>query len=398
MLDSKKVLVAVCGSIAAYKTAFFVRLLVKAGAEVRVIMTESATQFISPLTLSTLSKNPVLSQFTREEGDWNNHVELGLWADLIVVAPLSANTLAKLAHGLCDNLLTAVYLSARCPVMACPAMDLDMYRHPSTQLNIRSVKNHGVIIIDAETGELASGLHGEGRMAEPEHIFEKILQFFQPKTLPLAGKHVLMTSGPTYEAIDPVRFIGNHSTGKMGQAIAMELAILGAQISFISGPTAHYPSHPHIKVIKVTSADEMYQAAQLIFPESDIAVFTAAVADYKPATKAPSKLKKEDTQLTVTLVPNPDIAGELGKIKTNQYTVGFALETDQEKVNARQKLQKKNLDLIVLNSLNDQGAGFAHDTNKVTIFDNNNNVYDFELKTKEEVAKDLVNLIVKNYE
>lgn len=394
MLEGKKVLVAVCGSIAAYKTAFFVRLLVKAGAEVKVIMTQSAKDFIAPLTLSTLSKNPVPSSFIKEEGTWNNHVELGMWADLMVVAPISANTLAKFTNGLCDNLLTAVYLSAKCPVMVCPAMDLDMYQHPATRANLSTLKTYGNIIIDSENGELASGLYGEGRMAEPEHILEKIVRFFdQPNSL--ASKKVMMTSGPTHEALDPVRFIGNHSTGKMGKAIALELANRGAKIHLISGPVAHYPKHPNIEVTKVVSADEMYDAAREHFSSSDVGIFTAAVADYKPEKKATSKIKKEEANLGLNLVPNPDIAKELGSLKTTQYTVGFALETDDEESNAIKKLKKKNLDLIVLNSLNHDGAGFAHDTNKITTFDKDNNVTYFELKSKTEVAKDLVNLIEK---
>lgn len=396
MLDGKKVLLAVCGSIAAYKAAFFVRLLVKAGAEVKVIMTESATNFIAPLTLATLSKNPVLTSFYKnEQGEWNNHVALGLWADLMVIAPLSANTLSKLANGACDNLLAAVYLSARCPVMVCPAMDLDMYQHPATWQNLKTLAGFGNIIIDAESGELASGLHGEGRMAEPEHILEKVVAHFGQKG-PLAGKKVLMTSGPTHEPIDPVRFIGNHSTGKMGKAIAMELAQRGAEVAFVTGPVAHAPVHPKIAVVKVTSADEMYEAARARFGDSDIGIFTAAVADYRPREKQTSKIKKKDQELSITLVPNPDIAKELGTLKKNQFTVGFALETDEEQVNAMKKLKSKNLDMIVLNSLNHEGAGFAHDTNRVSIFDKHNNHQHFELKSKVEVARDLVDFIEKS--
>lgn len=394
MLDGKKILLAVCGSIAAYKTAFFVRLLVKEGADVKVIMTRSAQDFITPLTLSTLSKNPVLSSFSQEKGTWNNHVDLGLWADILIVAPLTANTLAKFAHGLCDNLLSAVYLSAKCPVMVCPAMDLDMYLHPATKANLRTLESYGNIIVDAEEGELASGLSGPGRMAEPEHILDHVIAFFS-QSQSMRGKKVMMTSGPTYEALDPVRFIGNHSTGKMGKAIAQELANRGAEIELISGPTAHYPKHPNIHITKVTSADEMFAAAKEVFPKSDIGIFTAAVADYKPETKSSSKIKKQEKDLSINLIPNPDIAKEMGAIKTHQFTVGFALETDEEEVNALKKLEKKNLDLVVLNSLNNQGAGFAHDTNKVSIFDRNNNVTHFELKTKTEVAKDLADLIEK---
>lgn len=394
MLEGKKVLLAVCGSIAAYKAAFFVRLLVKSGAEVKVIMTESAKDFITPLTLATLSKNPVLSSFYQNEnGEWHNHVELGLWADLMIVAPISANTLSKLANGAADNLLTAVYLSARCPVMVCPAMDLDMYQHPATRRNLKTLADYGNIIVDAESGELASGLSGEGRMAEPEHILEKVKSFFQ-QTQSFVGKRVMMTSGPTHESIDPVRFIGNHSTGKMGKAIALELANRGAEVEFISGPAAHAPHHPLIRVTKVTSAEEMFEAAKAYFETSDIGIFTAAVADYKPETMATSKLKKKEQALQITLVPNPDIASQLGAMKKkHQFTVGFALETDEEQVNARKKLESKNLDVIVLNSLNHEGAGFAHDTNKVSIFDRHNKEQHFELKSKVEVAKDLVDFI-----
>lgn len=395
MLDGKKVLIAVCGSIAAYKTAFFVRLLIKAGAEVQVIMTESAKSFITPLTLSTLSKKPALSSFEKNDmGEWNNHVELGLWADLMVVAPASANTLSKFAAGACDNLVTAVYLSARCPVMICPAMDLDMYKHPATVKNLKTLKDYGNFIVDAEEGELASGLNGEGRMAEPEHILRHVENYFR-QSQSLKGKKVLMTSGPTHEAIDPVRFIGNHSTGKMGRAIAMELVARGAEVQFVSGPTGHYPKHPQIQVTKVTSADEMFEAAKAYFPESDVAIFTAAVADYKPKNVATSKIKKKESDLDIVLAPNPDIAKQLGAVKKHQFTVGFALETDEEEVNAVSKLEKKNLDMIVLNSLNHEGAGFAHDTNKVSIFDRHNNVSHFELKSKAEVAKDLVDLLEK---
>lgn len=395
MLDGKKILLAVCGSIAAYKTAFFVRLLVKAGAEVRVIMTESAKGFISPLTLSTLSKNPVLASFTKgETGEWNNHVELGLWADLMIVAPLSANTLAKFAAGACDNLLTATYLSARCPVMLCPAMDLDMYQHPATKANLNTVRAYGNILIDAEDGELASGLSGVGRMAEPETILQKVEEHFATAKS-LTDQKVLITSGPTYEAIDPVRFIGNHSTGKMGSSIAYEFARRGAEVTFISGPVGHYPKHPKITVTKVRSAEEMYAISKKSFPEASIAVFTAAVADYRPKEVAKSKIKKQEENLGITLVPNPDIAKELGKQKKKQYTVGFALETDKEEINAINKMKQKNLDMIVLNSLNHKGAGFAHDTNQISIFDRHNNVKHFELKSKAEVAKDLVDMIEK---
>ena len=393
MLAGKKILLAVCGSIAAYKTAFFVRLLVKEGAEVQVVMTESAKAFISPLTLSTLSKRPVYSDFVKDDsGQWTNHVELGLWADLLVIAPMSAHTLGKLAHGICDNLVIATYLSAKCSVMVSPAMDLDMYRHPTTIENLIRLTNFGNIIINAEHGELASGLVGEGRMAEPETILKRIKSHFA-ETLDFKGKTILMTSGPTHEAIDPVRFIGNHSTGKMGYAIAMELASRGAQIHFISGPVSSYPSHQKITVQKVQSAEEMLTLAKRHFPNVNIAIFAAAVADYKPSSVADQKIKKNGKSLSIQLLPNPDIAKELGQLKSKQFSVGFALETENEAVNAAKKLKSKNFDLIVLNSLNHAGAGFAHDTNKVTIFDKENNTFDFELKEKAEVAKDLVDLI-----
>ncbi len=395
MLAGKKILLAVCGSIAAYKAAFFVRLLVKEGAEVRVIMTESAKGFISPLTLSTLSKNPVPSEFVKNDsGEWNNHVEIGLWADLMIFAPLSANTLAKMAQGICDNLVMASYLSAKCPVMVTPAMDLDMYKHSSTITNLKVLASFGHIIIAAENGELASGLSGEGRMAEPEHIIDAVRLFFE-KQNQFEGKSILITSGPTHEAIDPVRFIGNHSTGKMGLAIANELASRGAKITFVSGPVHQYPNHPNINIIKVTSAQEMLSVAKSEFKNVDIAIFAAAVADYRPEIVASQKLKKKNESLEIRLVPNPDIAKELSLSKSTRFTVGFALETDQEAVNASKKLEAKNFDMIVLNSLNDKGAGFAHDTNKVSIFEKGNKAHHFELKSKEEVAKDLVDLIYR---
>jgi phosphopantothenoylcysteine decarboxylase / phosphopantothenate---cysteine ligase len=394
MLAGKKILIAVCGSIAAYKTAFFMRLLVKEGAEVQVIMTESAKTFISPLTLATLSKRPVLSSFVKDNsGQWNNHVELALWADLMIFAPLSANTLGKMANGICDSLVMTTYLSAKCPVMVCPAMDLDMYKHPSTISNLRHLSNFGNIIIDAEHGELASGLIGEGRMAEPETILKKVRTFFT-ETKDFSGKKVMITSGPTYEAIDPVRFIGNHSTGKMGKAIALELANRGALVQFISGPVSSYPFHENIEIIKVTTATEMLDSAEKFFTQTEIAIFAAAVADYRPESIANQKIKKTEDSFNIRLVPNPDIAKELGAMKTSQFTVGFALETENETINASKKLLSKNFDLIVLNSMNNPGAGFAHDTNKVTIFDQANVRHEYDLKDKTEVAKDLANLIL----
>jgi phosphopantothenoylcysteine decarboxylase/phosphopantothenate--cysteine ligase len=396
MLEGKKIIIAVCGSIAAYKTAFFIRLLVKAKADVRVIMTDDAKSFISPITLGTLSKNPVKSSFKKnEEGEWNNHVEMGLWADLIVVAPATANTIAKFAHGLCDNLVTAVYLSARCPVMISPAMDLDMYQHPSTKHNLSLLTAFGNQIIAAEDGELASGLNGVGRLAEPAHIIDAIEAHFK-KANDFEGQLVLITSGPTHESIDPVRFIGNHSTGKMGKSLAYELAERGAKIIFISGPVAHYPDHKNIEVIKIKSALEMYEASQRVFPQVNISIFAAAVADYRPSAVSNTKIKKKESHLDIQLIPNPDIAKELGLLKTvNQLNIGFALETDAEEVNALGKLKKKNLDMIVLNSLQTPGAGFAYDTNKVSVYDKDNNTTHFELKSKTEVAKDLVDLIAR---
>ncbi len=394
MLTGKKILLAVTGSIAAYKAAFFVRLLVKSGAEVKVIMTDAAKAFISPLTLSTLSGHPVCSDyFKKDTGEWNSHVELGLWADLMIVAPLTANTLAKLANGYCDNLLCATYLSARCPVMIAPAMDLDMFQHQTTRNNLDKLQSYGNIIVDAEDGELASGLHGMGRMAEPEHIIDRINKHFDIQTS-LQGKKVLITSGPTHEAIDPVRFIGNHSSGKMGSALANAFVAAGASVRFISGPAQKYPdTSENIQLFKIQSAKEMMSKADSLFDDSDIVVFAAAVSDFGPKETATQKIKKSEDSLKLELTPNPDIALELGKRKRKQFTVGFALETNDEKTNAQKKLSKKNFDLIVLNSLNDNGAGFSHDTNKVSIFDKDNNEVNIELKTKADIARDIVRLI-----
>jgi phosphopantothenoylcysteine decarboxylase/phosphopantothenate--cysteine ligase len=398
MLAGKKILLGVSGSIAAYKSAVLVRLLVKEGAEVKVVMTPSAHEFITPLTLATLSKNPVLTQFTsgNHTGTWNNHVELGLWADAIVIAPTSANTLAKMANGICDNLLLAVYLSARCPVFFAPAMDLDMLQHPATQNNIQRLTSFGNTLITPGFGELASGLVGSGRMAEPEEIVQQLDTHFN-HSKSLAGKKALVTAGPTHEAIDPVRFIGNNSSGKMGYAIAVELANQGAAVTLISGPTAQTIIHPRIKVIHVTSATEMYEACIDLFPESDIAVLAAAVADYKPLHKADQKIKKTEANLSIELVQTHDIAAALGKQKKQtQFTVGFALETENEKANALKKIHAKNFDLIVLNSLNDAGAGFGHDTNKITLIHKSGVATEFNLKSKKEVARDIVNAIISN--
>ncbi|WP_421763027.1 bifunctional phosphopantothenoylcysteine decarboxylase/phosphopantothenate--cysteine ligase CoaBC [Ekhidna sp.] len=394
MLAGKKILLAVCGSIAAYKTAFFVRLLKKEGAEVKVIMTNSAKDFITPLTLATLSKNPVYSEyFDKKSGEWHNHVELGMWADLMMVAPLSANTLGKMANGICDNLLLATYLSAKCPVIVAPAMDLDMYQHPSTQENLRKLQSYGNEVIDARDGELASGLSGQGRMAEPEELLDIIKKKFA-KSLRLKGKKVLITSGPTFEAIDPVRFIGNHSTGKMGTAIADAFKNAGAEVTMISGPATYTPNHG--KVISVNSAVEMLEQADTAYSNADIVVFSAAVSDYRPESPAKEKIKKSEDTFQINLIKNPDIAAELGKKKKKQFHIGFALETHNEEVNAKEKLKKKNFDLIVLNSLNDKGAGFQQDTNKVTFYDANNNKQDFELKSKTDVAEDIVDYVIKN--
>lgn len=396
MLTGKRILLGVSGSIAAYKSAFLTRLLVKAGAEVKVIMTPSAHDFITPLTLSTLSKNPVLTNFTKDEtGQWNNHVDLGLWADVFVIAPATANTLAKMASGICDNLLMAVYLSARCPVFFAPAMDLDMLQHPSTKNNFQKLTSWGNRLIDPTHGELASGLVGTGRMAEPEEILKSLNLFFSNG--PLKGKKAMVTAGPTHEAIDPVRFISNHSTGKMGFAIAQELANQGAEVTLITGPTSLSKELNGINVIAVNSADEMYSASVQHFTHSDISVLSAAVADYKPATKADQKIKKKDEAFMLELVKTKDIAAELGKLKRNgQLIVGFALETENEEANAENKLASKNFDLIVLNSLNNPGAGFGYDTNKVTIINSSKKKVEFNLKSKKEVARDIVSTIINH--
>lgn len=389
MLSNKKILLGVCGSIAAYKAASLLRLLVKAGAEVKVVMTAEACSFITPLTLATLSKNAVHTQyFEAETGVWSNHVELGLWADLMLIAPISANTLAKLANGHCDNLLTAIYLSARCPVYVAPAMDLDMLQHHSTQDNLKRIASFGNIIIEPEEGELASGLTGKGRMAEPEHIFEFLNKHLQ-QGAPLYGKKVLITAGPTYEAIDPVRFIGNHSSGKMGFALAAACQSLGAEVTLISGPSAE-ASIRGVKRIDIQSAEEMRLACQDYFANSDITIMSAAVADYRPVDVATQKIKKNDDSLNLLLEKTTDILAELGQQKkAHQLLIGFALETENEEIHAQQKLQKKNLDMIVLNSLRDENAGFKKSTNKITTFKKDLSKKHFELKAKSEVAKDI---------
>lgn len=395
MLENKNIILGVCGSIAAYKSAILVRLLVKAGANVKVILTADAANFITPLTLATLSKNPVYTQyFDAETGVWSNHVELGLWADFLVVAPASANTLAKMATGICDNLLTAVYLSAKCPVFVAPAMDLDMWKHESTQQNIEKLLSYENEVIPPGKGELASGLYGEGRMAEPEEIVSFLTDVAR-KGLPLLGKKVLVTAGPTYEAIDPVRFIGNHSSGKMGFAIAEVFAGLGAEVTLISGPTAETAT-AKVKRIDVVSAADMLKACETEFPHSEIMVMSAAVADYTPVTAASQKIKKTNPEFSLELKKTTDILATLGQTKTaQQILVGFALETENEEAYAKAKLNRKNLDLIVLNSLNDKGAGFKGDTNKITIFNKAAEKVVFEMKSKTEVAKDICNEILK---
>ncbi len=394
ILKGKNVIVGVTASIAAYKSALLVREFVKAGANVKVIMTDAAKEFITPLTLSTLSKNPVHSEFTTgSEGVWNSHVNLGIWADFMVVAPVTANTLGKMANGLADNLLVATYLSGRCPIYFAPAMDLDMYRHPTTRENVTKLKSYGNVFIEANFGELASGLIGEGRMAEPIEIVDFIAKHIS-KDLPLKGKKVVITAGPTYESIDPVRFIGNHSSGKMGFELAEECANNGAEVVLVAGPTSLQIDNPNIERINVTSADEMYNAVHDNFESSDIGIFAAAVADYKPKNVASEKIKKKDAAMNIELEPNKDILASVGEIKDKQILVGFALETENELENAKGKLERKNLDFIVLNSLKDSGAGFKHDTNKITIVERTGNITNFDLKTKKEVAKDIVAMII----
>ncbi|RFN60113.1 bifunctional phosphopantothenoylcysteine decarboxylase/phosphopantothenate--cysteine ligase CoaBC [Marixanthomonas ophiurae] len=397
VLSGKNVLLGVTAGIAAYKAAFLVRLLVKKGANVKVVMTPSAKDFVTPLTLSTLSKNEVFSSFTNEEDEnaqWNNHVALGLWANLFIIAPATANTLSKMANGTSDNLLLATYLSAKCPVYYAPAMDLDMHKHPSTSETFKKLNSFGNIQIPAEKGELASGLSGKGRMAEPEHIVSFLENDIQKK-LPLRNRKMIITAGPTHEAIDPVRFIGNHSSGKMGYAIAETAANLGAQVVLVSGPVSLSLEHSNIKVVSVTSAEEMYQAVHNHFSNCDIAILSAAVADYRPKDVASEKIKKNDSTLTIQLEKTKDILKSLGEIKEHQFLTGFALETQNELENAKSKLKKKNLDLIVLNSLKDKGAGFKADTNKVTLIDKHNKVQAFSVKPKTEVANDILQYIIQ---
>ncbi len=396
MLNGKKILLGVCGSIASYKSAALVRLLVEAGASVQVIMTEEATHFITPLTLSTLSKNPVLVQYYKTEtGEWNNHVALSLWADLMLIAPVSANTLAKMAAGLCDNLLTATYLSARCPVYFSPAMDLDMWKHPSTRNNVQKLLDHKNILIKPAYGELASGLVGEGRMAEPKAIVEFLNQSLQKQNV-LAGIKALVTAGPTFEAIDPVRFIANHSSGKMGFKLADELANMGAEVTLIAGPSQQETQNKNIKRINITSAEEMLQQCLTYFPDARICIMNAAVADFTPKVVAGQKMKKQDQNLMIELKPTTDILQTLGAQKKHaQILVGFALETNDGERYALDKLKKKNLDMIVLNSLADAGAGFKTDTNKITLIDKDLQKTMFGLKSKTEVAADICQKIIE---
>lgn len=393
MLKGKKILLCITGSIAAYKSVFFVRLLVKAGAEVKVIMTDSAKDFVTPLTFSTLSKNKVLTNLFDEE-TWANHVMLGRWADAMIIAPASCNTMAKMANGICDNLLLAIYLSSKTPVIIAPAMDEDMWHHPSTQKNIEVLKKSGNIFLAVNKGELASGLNGEGRMAEPEEMIKFLETFFEKKNT-LAGIKALVTAGPTQESLDPVRYISNHSSGKMGIAIAEELFSRGADVQLVLGPS-EIKFDRNIKIKKVITAEEMYNACMKDFKQFDIIIMAAAVADYSPKTKYTQKIKKNSQEFSIDLIKTKDILSEAGKIKSSkQILVGFALETNDEKDNAIKKLTQKNADLIVLNSMNDKGSGFATDTNKVTIFDKNKKEYKFPLKPKKEVAVEIVNTIIK---
>ena len=396
MLENKKIVLGITGSIAAYKACILARLLIKKGAEVQVVMTPSAKEFITPLTLATLTQKPVVSEFfDRRDGSWHSHVSLGLWADAMLVAPASASTIGKMANGIADNMLVTTYLSMRAPVFVAPAMDLDMYAHPSTQANLQKLQSYGNHIIEPGTGFLASKLEGKGRMEEPEKIVEALEQFFAQQQK-LAGKKVLITAGPTYEKIDPVRFIGNYSSGKMGFALAEVCAEHGAEVTLVSGPVVLQAKHPGIKRIDVESAREMYEAATKHFPKADITILCAAVADFTPKTTADKKIKRKGDNLKLELQPTQDIAAALGAVKKKkQVLVGFALETDNELQNAQDKMERKNLDLIVLNSLQDKGAGFRVDTNKVTIIDRHNGLTAYDTKSKREVAEDIVEFIIQ---
>jgi len=398
-LHGKHIILGITGSIAAYKAAYLLRGLVKEGAEVQVVMTPAAKEFITPVTMSALSGKPVASEFfSANDGTWYSHVDMGLWADLMLIAPATTATIGKMARGISDNLLITTYLSAKCPVMVAPAMDLDMFQHPANTANIEVLRSYGNIIIEPGEGALASGLHGKGRMEEPDNIIEEVVRFFEQKKK-LLNKHFLITAGPTYEKIDPVRFIGNYSSGKMGYAIANELAASGAKVTLVSGPVSIKNINPEIKVIPIESAKEMYERCISVFPEADGAVMCAAVADFTPENTATKKVKRGADDLTIRLKPTKDIAGELGKLKTSkQILIGFALETNDELSNAFSKLQRKNLDFIVLNSMNDKGAGFGVDTNKITMIDKNNNQAFFELKSKTDVAKDIVARVISEIE
>lgn len=396
MLKGKKIVLGITGSIAAYKSIFLLRLLVKEGAEVKVILTPAARDFVSPLTLSTLSKGAVLSELFDEQS-WANHVMLGRWADLMLIAPASCNTISKMATGACDNLLLATYLSATCPVWVAPAMDEDMWHHPSTKENLNKLASYGNRVLPVDQGELASGLYGDGRMAEPAQILDWVKVYFS-RRLSLAGKRALVTAGPTYEALDPVRFIGNHSSGKMGIALARELADRGAEVTLVLGPSSVKFEERGMEVIRVVSAQEMYDACQQVFSEVEIAILSAAVADYTPVQKAEQKIKKDGDSLELSLKKTPDILRSLGEKKHNgQVVVGFALETENELSNARGKLERKNADMIVLNSLNDAGAGFGHDTNKITILHRDGSVKGFEMRSKDDVAKDIIDTLIEKH-
>ena len=398
MLRGKKILLGICGSIAAYKSAYLVRYLIKQEAEVRVIMTPASFDFVTPVTLATLSKNPVISSFYSDKsaGEWNNHVELGLWADLMLIAPATANTLASMANGICESIMLAAFLSARCPVWVCPAMDLDMYAHPSTQENLKLLKSRDVRILEPDEGELASGLIGAGRMQEPEVIANHVIEHFSDGQW-LLGKKILITAGPTQEAIDPVRFIGNHSSGKMGYALALAAAELGAEVKLVSGPVSLSINHPNIEIVDVRSAADMNTAVQEYFPTCEIGIFAAAVADYRPSKISDSKIKKSSDTLSISLESTTDILATCGAMKSvTQTLIGFALETDNELIHAQGKLKKKNLDFIILNSLKENGAGFQHETNKITIIDKNNKLTEFGLKPKSKVANDILSYL-KDY-
>jgi phosphopantothenoylcysteine decarboxylase/phosphopantothenate--cysteine ligase len=395
-MQGKRILLGITGGIAAYKIAFLIRLLKKSGAEVKCIMTPASCDFISPLVVSTLSENPVGIEFwNKQTGEWTNHVEYGLWADLFIIAPLTANSLSKMAHGSCDNLLLASYLSMKCPTIVAPAMDLDMHAHPSTLRNMAIIEKDGVEVIPAENGQLASGLEGDGRMAEPETILAAIEMHFALKEGRLKGKKVLITAGPTYEALDPVRFIGNHSSGKMGFELASKCLKEGAEVILVTGPTNLTLKNKRLQLVRIKSAEEMLSKVQEHWSKQDFGIFSAAVADYRPTTVSDQKIKKNDEDLHIDLVKNPDILAWAGQHKEAQKLVGFALETNNATEYGMKKLQSKNLDMIVINTLEDKGAGFAHDTNKISILDSHNNLLSFELKPKSAVAEDIVDYMIK---